>query len=183
MFKFTYLTIALNKRIIMIEKFRKNFKLANILVKILFVCSFVLANWFSISSAVFMVMEQGNTWIALATGVVMGTILVLILPFLINWVLNISRFRNIPRAEYVLLALAFFTFANLTFGLLNLFRLLNPLMAVWGSLAFHILTTVGFSILFYVVTSKLYFNDVTKPHYFKVVCIVCLCLLFFGGAM
>ena len=48
---------------------------------------------------------------------------------------------------------------------------------VWGGVIFPFIVTLACFISFYLVTSKMYFNDVTKVHYFKCLLIVAAVVL------
>ena len=100
-----------------------------------------------------------------------------IVPFLAGLFLNVSKIYSVPRAEYCLLVNLYCALGFFVNGLLNLINLITPVFMVWGGVIFpFVITLVGF-ISFYLVTSKLYFNDVTKVHYFKCLLIVALVVL------
>lgn len=170
----------------MINKLRSNYKLSNVLVRIFFVLTYVFYSWHkNLSSALYAIemlntmgtytlSEQSTLWLALSTSLFSGVILVFIVPLVVNWYLNFSRFHSIPRAEYCLLALLFCTLYFVACGALNLIHLFTPLLLVWGNIVFPVVVSLGCVIWFYCVTVKLYFNDVTEPYYFRSVAILYL---------
>jgi hypothetical protein len=54
---------------------------------------------------------------------------------------------------------------------------------VWGAVIFPVVSVLASGVVFYVVTSKLYFNDATRPHYFKTLAIAVLALALLGGVL
>lgn len=105
--------------------------------------------------------------LSLFSAAFMGVILVFLIPFLANVFLNVARIYSVPRAEYRLLVLLFFTIGFFINGLLNLINLITPIFLVWGGVLFPFIVTIGCCISFYSVTARLYFNDVTVVNYFK----------------
>ncbi len=110
--------------------------------------------------------------IMLFSGILTAVIFVLLIPFLTNLILNMLRLFNIPRAEYILLVFLFFDIGFLACGLLNVVNFFTPILLTWGGILFPFLVFFGCSLGFYKVTSKLYFNDVTRPYYFKNLAII-----------
>ncbi len=161
----------------MIEKLRSNFKLTNILVRILFVLCFMFANWQSALAATILVLGSANLYLALAVVLLLGTGIMFLVPVLVNLALNIARIYTVPRAEYCLLAEAFFTLGYFICGLLNLVNLFTPLALIWGGVLFPFISSLIAALLFYRLTAKLYFNDVTVLNYFKSFAIVYLVLV------
>lgn len=151
----------------MISVLRKNFHLANILTRILFVITFVFAHWQVGLTATLYVLNQPNWLLAIAVLALLGTGLMFLLPFLTSVLLGWSRIVSVPVSEFILLAHAFCTLGFLLLGLLNLINLATPLVLVWGAKLFPLVATLVSAGLFYLATSKLYFNDVTRVHYFK----------------
>ena len=169
----------------MIAKFRSNFKLANVIVRILFVLTFVFANWQSgLMASIFAQNTLGisfgaaGVWIGLFSEMLVGVIWMFILPFLVNLLLNIAKIYTVPRAEYCFLVQAFFALGYFILGCLNLVNLFTPVLLVWGSVLFPFISSLVAIILFYKVTAKLYFNDLTVVPYFRLVAISYLVLLF-----
>lgn len=162
----------------MIAKLRSNFNLSNVLARILFVLTFVFANWQTSLSATMLVFGQTNLWIALAADLLLGVAFMFLLPVLVNFALNMVRIYSVPRAEYCLLAHAFFSLGYLILGVLNLVNLFTPVMLVWGRILFPMISSLIAAMLFYRVTAKLYFNDVTVVYYFKMFAVVYLVILF-----
>ena len=177
----------------MFSKLRSNYRLSNVLVRIAFVLAYVLYSWqTSLTVAqttmremsgmgLYGISESYTMIVAFFASASLGVGLMFLVPFLARTFLNVSHFYNVPRAEYSLLAHVFITFYYLVCGALRLINLFTPLLLVWGDVLFPIVTSLGCVIWFYAVTSKLYFNDVTKPFYFRNVAIVYLvCAFVFG---
>ena len=156
----------------MIEKLRRNFNLANVLVRILLVVTFVFANWQSFLAATVLVLGYSNLLIGLISVFLVGVALSFIIPLVINLVLNWARIFSVPRAEFCLIGTAFFALGMLICGLFNLVHLFTPLFLVWGAVIFPFVSVTVAMLCFYKVTASLYFNDVTRVYYFKVYLIV-----------
>ncbi len=161
----------------MIEKLRKNFNLSNVLARIFFVLSFVFANWQNSLTATVLVLGVPNLWLAFVVSAVLGVAIMFLLPVLVNLALNIAKIYTVPRAEYCLLAHTFFAIGYVICGLLSLVNLFTPLLIVWGGVLFPFISSLIAAILFFKVTAKLYFNDVTVLNYFKVFAIVYLIIV------
>lgn len=176
----------------MFNKLRSNYKLSRVLVRIAFVLAYMFCNWqagllAATQTCDLLLYTSGinlTAWcvpIALVAQMLIGAVLMFIVPFLANTFLNASRFYNVPRAEYGLLALLFFTIYYLICGALKSLNLITPLLLVWGGILFPVLVSLGCTVWFYRVTAKLYFNDVTAPFYFRNLAIVYLiCAAVFG---
>lgn len=167
----------------MIDKLRKNYKLSSVLTKVFYVASFVLANWFRMSSATLYVYGKPNLLLTIFSTLIAALIFVFLLPVLIRWFLRLSRFINVPQNEYPLIALLFFTIYNLVYGGMTFIQLATPLYIVWGNLVAHLLVGTLCFVGFYKVTANLYFNDVTKPYYFKTIAIAYFIVMLFGGVL
>lgn len=151
----------------MISALRKNFKLCNVLVRILFVITYVLANWQVGLTATLQVLGETNWLLAAVVLVVLGTVFMFLLPLVVSMFLGIAKIVSLPIAEYNFFAHLFCSVGFAILALLNLVNLFTPLMVVWGLYLFPFVATLVAAICFYAVTSKLYFNDATRPHYFK----------------
>ncbi len=169
----------------MFAKLRSNYNLCNVLVRILFVLTFVFANWQScISSATIVELYTSSSfgslkiYYALFSGAVLGTIVMFLLPVVVNWVLNWMKIYSVPRAEYCLLVHAFFALGYFICGVLNLVNLFTTYLIVWGRVLFPLISSLVAAILLYRVTSKLYFNDVTRVHYFRMFATAYLVVMF-----
>lgn len=170
----------------MINKLRSNYKLSNVLVRIFFVLTYMFYSWYNNLNGAFFALQYLNSmgnyalgqqsmlYLALGTSFIGGVILVFLVPIVVNWYLNFSRFYNIPRAEYCLIALLFCTFYFTVCGALNLTHLFTPLLLTWGTVIFPVVVSLGCIIGFYRVTVKLYFNDVTEVYYFRSVAVLYL---------
>ena len=157
----------------LIEKLKTNFQLSNMIVRILFVVGFMFCNWQDLLISVNIVASSmniaSNTTIAmvLLSGLFTGVLLMFLVPMMVNAMLNFMRLYNVPRHEYILIAMIFFDIGFFACGLLNLINLITPVFLTWGSILFPLVTSCGCMIGFYKVTSNLYFNDVTRQQYFK----------------
>ena len=101
-----------------------------------------------------------------------------IAPVFTGLFLNVAKIYSVPRAEYCLLVNLYCAIGFFINGLFGLINLITPVFMVWGSVIFPFIITLGCFISFYLVTSKMYFNDVTKVHYFKCLLVVALVVLF-----
>ena len=162
----------------MITKLRNNFKFSNVLSKVLFVLTFAFANWQQASATVALFSEQNNTLLAIACCLVVAVAMVLILPFAVDFLLKTLKLYNLPTAEYTFLVTCACAFGFLLCGLLNLVHLFTPIFLAWGGVLFPFVSTLLATLLFYKVTAKLYFNDVTVVHYFRSVGIMFVVLVF-----
>ena len=162
----------------MFSKLRQNYRLSNILVRLLFVLGYVLYSWQDSFTAVELTADQlkemGLTMTsslalttAFMTSALIGVALMFIVPWLASLFLNLSKFYNVPHAEYRLLVHVFVSLYYLVCGALKLINVFTPILLTWGAVLFPFLTSLGCIIWFYAVTSKLYFNDTTKPFYFR----------------
>ena len=125
----------------MIEKLRSNYKLSNVLIRIALALSYVLYSWQS-SLAVATVMLGQMTEVpvtgtyalivALLTSAGLGVALMFLTPLIAQLFLNYSRFYSVPRAEYRLLTMVFFTLYFAICGVLKLINLFTPILLVWG---------------------------------------------------
>ncbi len=165
----------------MFNKLRQNYKLSNVLIRIAFVLAYVFYGWQEGLTSVRLVSMQmsglfnfGNAAtvvLAVFSVAIVGLILMFLVPMFTGLFLNMSRFYNVPRAEYGLIAHVFCTIYFVACGAFKMLNLLTPFTLVWGAL-FGFVASLGCVIGFYCVTSKLYFNDVTRPYYFRNVAIV-----------
>ena len=157
----------------LINKLRANYNLANVLIRILFVLAYVLYSWqTSLSVAALMLgqwtgVSNYSVWLSIMTSAVLGVIIMLLLPLVTNVFLHYSRFYTVPRAEYSLIAMLFFALYFAVCGALKLINLATPILLIWGEVIFPVVVSLGCVIWFYHVTSNLYFNNQTKPFYFR----------------
>ena len=183
----------------MFSKLRANYSLSNVLVRIFFVLAVVFATWqdmlgaanyYAVSGWSNAIIQMGDTQgvllrlngsvklvIALTSSALCGVVLMFLTPFIAGLFLNISKIYSVPRAEYCLLVNLYCSIGFFACGLLNLINLITPVFMVWGGVIFPFIVTLACFISFYSVTSKLYFNDVTKVHYFKCLLIVAIIVL------
>lgn len=173
----------------LINKLKTDYRLSNMIVRILFVVGFVFCSWQDLLMSTTLVASTTSLPSGmiiptmLLTGIIMGTIFTLIIPFAINIVLNFLRIYNVPRHEYVLIALVFFDIGFFACGILNLVNLITPLFVVWGSILFPLIVSLGCMIGFYKVTANMYFNDVTRQRYFKNLAVIYIVLVFVLGVI
>ena len=160
----------------MFSKLRANYHLSNVLIRIAFVLAYTLYSWQSSLAVTTLMLGQAtgqqvsgyyNLVIALASSMILGAIIMFLVPIVTGVFLNYSRFYTVPRAEYALLSHLFFTIYFAICGVLKLINLFTPLLLVWGEILFPVLVSLGCIIWFYSVTAKLYFNNQTKPYYFR----------------
>ena len=169
----------------MFSKLRANYNLSNILVKVFFVLAVVLSTWQTMLGTYVGVLQQYvaqfsgayKLVFALLASAIAGVMLMFLVPFLTGAFLNLSKIYNVPRAEYCLIVNLYCAIGFFINGLLNLINLITPIFMVWGRVIFPFIITLGCFISFYFVTAKLYFNDVTKVHYFKCLLVVAIVAL------
>ena len=146
------------------------------LVRILLVLAYVLYSWQKSLAVATLTLGQMmgqalsgnyNLWVALLTSAILGVIIMVIAPLIANVFLNYSRFYTVPRAEYGLIAMLFIALYFAICGVLRLINVFTPILLVWGEILFPVLVSLGCAIWFYAVTAKLYFNNQTKPYYFR----------------
>ncbi|MCH5160190.1 MAG: hypothetical protein J1F66_05045 [Clostridiales bacterium] len=165
----------------MINKLRANYNLSNVLIRIFLVLAYVLYSWQTSLAVTTLMLERMvggyNLWLALLTSALLGAIIMVIVPFISNIFLNYSHFYTVPRAEYGLLTMLFIALYFAICGLLKLINLITPILLVWGEILFPVLVSLGCVIWFYSVTANLYFNNQTKPYYFRNIAITYLVLI------
>ena len=166
------------------NKLKANYNLSNVLVRVFYVLAVVLATWQSMLGTVYYayfgptqeLLVQFNASfklvIALMSSTVAGVVLMFITPYIAQLFLNVTKIYSVPRAEFCLLVNLYCAVAFLLIGILNFINLITPLFIVWGGVLFPVLITIGCFASFYAVTAKMYFNDVTRVHYFKCLLVV-----------
>ncbi len=164
----------------MIDKLRQNYRASLWAVRILFVVTFVFAQWRESVTALMLFMNNNSIWLALAMCALSGIIALVLYPFVINVLLNLFRIYSVPRAEYVLLALFYASFGQLITGALNCILFITPVVVTWGAILFNFIGTTVAAVMFYAKTSKLYFNDITRVYYFKNLAIVYFVVMILG---
>ncbi len=171
----------------LIEKFKTNFQLSNLIVRILFVVCFIFCSWQDLLISAQLVLgtvgmsEKATIPVMILGGIISAVLLLLVIPFVINMLLNFLRMYNVPRSEYILIAMLFMAIGFFACGILNLVNLFTPILITWGSVIFPLIVSLGCMIGFYKVTANLYFNDVTRQHYFKYLAIVYLVVVVVMG--
>lgn len=175
----------------MFNKLKANFNLSNLLVRIFYVLAVVLASWQGMLGTLYhafanmpafaqtMAQLSGNAklTVALFSSALEGVVLMFVTPFLAGLFLNIAKIYTVPRAEFGLIVNLYCAIGFFVTGLLNLINLITPLFLVWGGVIFPFIVTLGCFVSFYLVTSKMYFNDVTKVYYFKCILVVAIIVL------
>ena len=165
----------------MLNKLRQNYRLGNTLIRLAFVLLYVFYSWQDSLASAQLAAQQIVTYavsdafivaMGLLSSLVLGIVLMFAVPYLMSWFLHVCRFYNIPRSEFGLLAQLFCCIYYLACGLLRLLNLATPLLLNWGGVLFPFVVSLCCVIGFYHVTSQLYFNDVTRPYYFRSVAIV-----------
>ena len=170
----------------MINKLRANYNLSSILIRIFLVLAYVLYGWqTSLAVSTLMlgqIMGQQTSAsyeliVALLASALLGAVIMAITPLISNVFLNYSRFYTVPRAEYGLLTMLFFALYFAVCGVLKLINLITPILLVWGEILFPVIVSLGCVIWFYHVTANLYFNNQTKPYYFRNLAVTYLILI------
>lgn len=156
----------------MIDKLRKNYNASSIIIRLLFVLLYCVANFNTCNSIVAAYMGQQEWYVILLVLVLSAVLVMVILPFVITLLLNIARLYNMPRNEYVLIAYVCMCIQFLCIILGNLLMLALPFMGTWITIIMNFIGIAVAMLVFYIITSKLYFNDATKPYYLRVIVIV-----------
>lgn len=174
------------------SKLRQNYRLSNILIRILFVLGYVFYSWQDNLTAAELtkiqlydmgvILTGSQTLLtALLVAALFGVALVFLVPWFAKLFLNASKFYSVPQAEYCLLVHVFFTLYYFVCGALKLVNVFTPILLAWGAVIFPFLVSLGCVIWFYKVTSDLYFNDATRPFYFRNMAILYfVCAFLFG---
>ena len=165
----------------MIAKLRTNFRQANMLAKVVLVCAYVFANWKNFAGALTF-MTGSASWPMILFGCALsGLIVMLIANFVPKMYLRFAKIYTVPVSEFCLFSTLAWAGYCLVLGTLNLVYLFAPTFLVWGSVIFPVVSVIASGTAFYLVTSKLYFNDATRFYYFKTLAIVVLVLAVFVG--
>ncbi|MCH5156431.1 MAG: hypothetical protein J1G02_00970 [Clostridiales bacterium] len=177
----------------MFSKFKNNYRLSNILIRIALVLAYVLYTWHDILGNTQLVMQMyGSTLnipyayalvMAIFVSLAIGVAIMFIVPFVAGLFLNYSRIHNVPRAEFGLLANLFFTVYYVICGVFSLVNLYTPLLLTWGEKLVPFIVATGCVIGFYAVTKKLYFNNATALYYFRNLAIVYFVLAVLFGVV
>lgn len=164
----------------MINKLRQNYYLSLWIVRVMFIATFILANWRQSAVVLSMMMNMNDIWVTLLMCALSGIILLAIYPFFINLLLNVFSIYSVPRSEYVLLALIYTALAQLITGVLGCIQFFTPVVVTWGGVLFRFVGSTVAMILFYRKTSQLYFNHQTRVHYFRNIAIVYFVAMILG---
>ena len=158
--------------------------LATILSKVLLVCAYVFANW-KVFAGALTYMTGSAYWPTVLFGCSLsGGVIVLFSHFIARLFLRFIKINTVPETEFCFFATLAWTLYCLILGLLNLVYLFAPTFVTWGTAIFPVVATLLSGLAFYVVTSKLYFNNATKAYYFKMLSIAIIVLaVMAGGAL
>ena len=167
----------------MIAKIRNNFKLANVLSKTLLVCTFVLASWKDAAGALSLVFSCAPWTSTILLSLFAAGIVVVVAHFLPSLYLQLAKIYTVPKSEFSLFSTLAFATYYLVLALFNLIYFVAPTLIVWGSILFPTISVIGVGLCFYLVTSKLYFNDLTRPFYFASLSIIVIVLAVLGGVL
>ena len=167
----------------MIAKIRSNFKTVSILSKVLLICTYVFANWKSFAGVMTALTGSAKISTTLLGCAISGVIVAVVAHFLPKLYLRFAKIYTVPVDEFCLFSTLAWAAYCLMLGLLNLIYLLAPTFVVLGSVVFPVVSALTAGVCFYAVTSKLYFNDVTRQYYFRSIGIVILALAVFAGGV
>lgn len=159
----------------MIEKLRQNYRLSNLLARLLFVATVTFALFWKCLPVAGVVSDIGGQTIPenlIVPSCVIASLLVAVavhflVPLACNLFLNVSRIHCVPAAEYVLLAFVCCSAGFLLRGLFALLAYFVPNVSNWVNGLAPFVLTLASGALFYKITAKMYFNDVTVVPYFK----------------
>lgn len=156
----------------LINKIRNNYLASAILIRLLFVATFIFANWQLTVSACVMILGAPSLGVIIGSIATMAVMVTVLLPVITNLLLNMYGIHTVPRNEYILLTFFFFSMGCLLQGLLNLLVMALPYAGSWIIILSRFFGSVLSWVLLYAVTSKLYFNDVNRKYYFRAMAIM-----------
>ena len=167
----------------MLTKIRTNFNKVNVASKILLVVAYVLAMWKEFAAV--LTAYLGNAqWVMVLFGCsISGAVVAVIAHFIAKLYLRMTRLHTVPVREFSLFSTLAYTLYYVLLALLNLIILVAPTFLVWGSVIFPVVSALASGAAFYLVTSKLYFNDVTRAYYFKTMAIFVIALTVMAGGI
>lgn len=151
----------------MFSKLRTNYRLANILARTLFVLAFMFATWRNFYESSYLVLQRFDLPMALLAAAVLGIIVQFLVPVVCGLFLNFARNQTVPAAEFCIFAYLYFAAGMATTGAILLVGWFVPVAAVWLSVIAPVVSVLLYGFLFFLRTSKLYFNDVTAVNYAK----------------
>lgn len=167
----------------MLNKLKQNYRLANVLSRVLFVAAYVFATWQRYLQASFLIIAEQNLLVALLASALVGVVAQFIVPLLVKMFLNMSRIHSVPVAEYCILALLYFSAAMAASGAVCLVGWFVPVASVWLGVLAPVAATLVVGFLFFRRTSALYFNDVTAVVYAKSYFVAWVILLVIVGVI
>ena len=167
----------------MFSKLKSNYRLANILARALFVVAFMFASWRRFFEASYIVMKHSDLLLALVAAGLFGIVLQFLIPVVCGLFLNFARNQTVPVAEFCIFAYLYFAAGMATTGAILLVAWFVPTTMVWLEMIAPVFCTLLFGFLFFLRTSKLYFNDVTVVGYAKSFAVAAVLLVVLCGVM
>lgn len=146
--------------------------LSTILISFLFVVTFVFCNWQLANSFFVGMLSVTNSWIIITSTIIFAIVVAVVIPFITQLLLDRFHIYCVPRREYCLLVLLLLCSGNTLCGALNLLTLALPQWGNWITIFSRLLGNILSWLLIYNITSRLYFNDGNRKHYFMAVAIV-----------
>ena len=167
----------------MITKLRANFKLTNILSKALLVLAYTLACWKDSAGALTLLIGCAPISATFLCCLFSGGIVAVVAHYLPRLYLKISKIYTFDPSEFSFFATLAWTAYYLLFALFKLIYLVAPTFIVWGGVIFPVISVLLAGLAFYVVTSKLYLNDLTRPYYFATLAFLVIGLAVLAGGV
>ncbi len=150
-----------------VNKIRSNYLASAIIIRLLFVVTFIFANWQLALSACVMVLGTTSVAVVLLSLAILTAMITVLIPVITNVLLNAYGIHTVPRQEYILIVFLSFSAGCFVNGALNLLIMAMPFAGSWIIILSRFLGNVLSWILLYSVTSRLYFNDANRKYYFK----------------
>ncbi len=174
----------------MLNKLRQNYRLSNMLARVLFIVTMTFSlSWrFCAQIPVLGLYLTDIDSSMLVPACIFSAMLVAVIahflvPLACNIFLTYSRIHSVPIAEYVVLAFACCSCGFLISGAFNALAYFVPSLSVWISGLVQPIVMLACLILFYFVTERLYFNDVTAATYFKSYAVLTLVIVVIAGVL
>ncbi len=165
--------------VLLLNKLRKNFISADIIVRVMLVLCYAFASWRMVYQTLLysqfsdFAVIQGSS--AVLVAVLSALIYGVLVQFIATWVssvfVNVSGFA-LPRAEYGFWVKLFVAAYYFVLGCLDIINLFTPVAIVWLSTVVSFIVFTACSAGFYFVTKKVYFNSENAARYFCKVSIV-----------
>ena len=167
----------------MITKLRTNFQLANKLSKVLLLVAYTIACWQDNAGILTLLIGCAPISATFLCCLFSGGIVAVVAHFLPRLFLKAIKVYSIDPAEFSFFATLAWTVYYVLVALLKLVYLFAPTFIVWGNIIFPVVSTLLAGLGLYVVTSKLYLNDLTRPYYFVSFAITVIALAVFAGGI